>query len=175
MPRFSEIKPFVSDGAWECDFTIDSVFDFLETESKAPGGIDLDPDFQRQHVWTEAQQIAWLEYLLRGGRTGRVLYFNSPSWKSYGAEGGMTLVDGKQRLEALRRFKANEIPIFGHYRREWTGFPRMHLGRIKVNVNTLQTRAEVIQWYIDMNAGGTPHTSDEIALAKRLLAEEIGI
>ena len=34
-------------------------------------GIDLDPDFQRAHVWAEAQQIAYVEYQLRGGISGK--------------------------------------------------------------------------------------------------------
>lgn len=33
---------------------------------------------------------------------------------------------------------------------------------IKVNVNDLKTEKEVLQWYVDMNAGGTPHTKEEI-------------
>jgi hypothetical protein len=39
-------------------------------------------------------------------------------------------------------------------------------------VNDLRTRKEVLQWYLDLNTGGTIHTSDEIEKVKRLLAAE---
>ena len=31
-----------------------------------------------------------------------------------------------------------------------------------LNVNDLKSEKEVLQWYVDMNAGGTPHSSEEI-------------
>ena len=34
--------------------------------------------------------------------------------------------------------------------------------RFTVAIYALQTRAEVLQHYIDINAGGTPHSADEI-------------
>lgn len=40
---------------------------------------------------------------------------------------------------------------------------------IKLNVNDLKTEREVLQWYIDMNAGGTPHTAEEIERVKKLI------
>src|ERR1700749_4121131 len=33
-------------------------------------GLDLEPDFQRGHVWTEEQRIRYVEYVLRGGEGG---------------------------------------------------------------------------------------------------------
>lgn len=40
---------------------------------------------------------------------------------------------------------------------------------VKLNVNDLKTEREVLQWYIDMNAGGTPHTMEEIDRVKKLI------
>ena len=37
------------------------------------------------------------------------------------------------------------------------------------NVNDLKTEKEVLQWYVDMNAGGTPHTSEEINRVKKMI------
>ena len=30
--------------------------------------LDIDPDFQRAHVWNEDKQIAFMEYLFKGGQ-----------------------------------------------------------------------------------------------------------
>ena len=40
-----------------------------------------------------------------------------------------------------------------------------------LNVNNLKSEKEVLQWYIDMNAGGTPHTSEEIKRVKKMIEE----
>ena len=38
-----------------------------------------------------------------------------------------------------------------------------------LNVNDLKSEREVLQWYIDMNVGGTPHTTEEIERVKKLI------
>lgn len=171
--RFHHIPQFTRAGSWECGFPFDRVWKQLE-EWKIDYQADLDPDFQRAHVWTEDQQIAWLEFFFRGGKTGRVIYMNCPEFGGgkHGKDAkdpGMVLVDGKQRLEALRRFMDNEIEIFGSLYRDFEDGPTMVYGVLKINMNDLPTRAEVIQWYIEMNSGGTPHTEAELAKARELL------
>jgi len=173
LTKFQDIPAFTRDGSWECDYDPQSALEFIkECQTRSYGSkLQIDPDFQRGHVWTEQQQIAWLEFFFRGGKTGRVIYLNHPGWmRDY--DGDFVLVDGKQRIEALRRFYANEIPIFGSYFREFTDKSRHSLINIRININTLKTRAEVLKWYIEMNAGGTPHTPEEIEKVRDLLKKE---
>lgn len=40
-----------------------------------------------------------------------------------------------------------------------------------LNVNNLKSEKEVLQWYVDMNAGGTPHASEEIERVKKMIEE----
>ena len=84
---------------------------------------------------------------------------------------GMYCVDGLQRLTAMRRFLKNEIPIFGTYCNEFEDSNALYSIPIKFNVNCLQTRKEMLQWYIDMNSGGTIHSEEEINRVKKLLSE----
>jgi hypothetical protein len=86
-------------------------------------------------------------------------------------KGPFVIVDGKQRLEAIRRFLNNEIQVCGSYRREFTDTLRI-TQTLKINVNDLRTRAQVLQWYIEFNAGGTPHTEAEIDRVRELLKAE---
>ena len=132
--------------------------------------LDLDPDFQRGHVWTIEQQTAYVEYNIRGGMSGREIYFNCKGWSGR-YEGPFVIVDGKQRLQAARQFLANKVPVFGGYY-----FSEIE-GRLPSNasfnfcVNDLKTRAEVLKWYLEMNSGGTPHTPAEIAKVQTMLTE----
>lgn len=171
LTRFQDIPQFTRSGNWACDFGIDDVWSQIKKwQTPEQGSLDISPDFQRAHVWSEAQQIAWLEFFMRGGRTGRIFYFNHPGWMGLW-KGDFVIVDGKQRLEAVRRFTENEIQVFGSYRSEFTDRLRIHQS-LKLHVNDLKTRAEVLQWYIEFNSGGTPHTDAEIARVRKLLDAE---
>jgi hypothetical protein len=130
--------------------------------------LDLNPDFQRGHVWTREQQIAYVEFKLRGGRGSNTILFNCKGWM-HSFEGPYVLVDGKQRITAVLAFLHDEIPAFGHLYSEFTGKLRMTGADFVIQVNDLKTRAEVLQWYIELNAGGTPHTQEEIEKVKQLL------
>jgi hypothetical protein len=174
LTRFQDIPQMTQAGSWECDFDLEGAWHQIKKWVAAEDGtspLDLNPDFQRAHVWTEAQQIAWLEFWLRGGKTGRVLYFNHSGWFRKW-DGDFVVVDGKQRIEAIRRFLDNEIPTYGSLCREFTDMPRAFVQTIKINVNDLQSRAAVLQWYIEFNAGGTPHTDADIQRVRELLEAE---
>lgn len=88
-------------------------------------GLEMNPDFQRGHVWTETQQIRYVEYFLRGGISARTIYFNSPNFLM--GELPFVLVDGLQRITALLRFLNNEIKAFGLYYREFEGRTDLNL------------------------------------------------
>ena len=79
------------------------------------------------------------------------------------------------RWGRMSRFVNNEIPIFGLYYKDFEDKPRMR-HTLRFNVNDLKSEKEVLQWYVDMNAGGTPHTSEEIdrvkAMIKQIESEE---
>jgi hypothetical protein len=177
--RFGDIPQLTRDGEWQCNFPLADVWRQVGDWVKGTDGdlcLDLNPDFQRAHVWTEAQQIAWIEFILRGGKTGRVLYLNHPRWARYNHDSPyaeFVVVDGKQRIEAIRRFVENEIPVFGSHYREYTDNLRLTRTML-INVNNLQSRAAVLQWYLEFNAGGTPHTDAEIQRVRELLEAEKG-
>lgn len=131
-------------------------------------GLILEPAFQRGHVWTDQQQIEFVEFQLRGGKTGKDLYFNDPrynNWDNPYAE--YVCVDGLQRLTALLKFLSNEIPVFGHYYSEFEDVP--YDVSMYWHINDLATQKEVLQWYLEMNSGGTPHSKEELDRVKELL------
>lgn len=36
-------------------------------------------------------------------------------------------------------------------------------------MNHLDSEKEILEWYIDMNSGGTPHTDEEIEIVKNMI------
>ena len=135
-------------------------------------GLELEPDFQRSHVWKPEQQTKYIEWIVRNGKTGKEIYFNCPNWR-LNPQGPIVLVDGLQRMTAVREFLNNNIPIFdGYYINDIDGkFPWLDYG-FRFYVNDLCNRKEVIQWYIDLNENNVAHTKTEINKAKRILEQE---
>jgi hypothetical protein len=171
IPQFTREAPYAVDADW--GYFIRHWVEGKEFSDDTP--LELCPDFQRGHVWTEAQQIAYVEYALRGGKSGRDIYFNCSTWMG-DFNTPLQLVDGLQRVTAVRRFMNNEIPAFGTMFKEYGGQLRVlsgNSGSFKVHVNTLKTRAEVLTWYLEMNSGGTPHSQAELDRVMNLLKEEL--
>ena len=143
--------------------------------------VDLNPDFQREHVWTPAQRVAYLEYVLSGGELGRTLIFATDSWDNLRRDPTFFyLADGKQRLETVRSFLRGELRIFpddarpeGYLFEDFTGVFRGLLYSFRVRVVEVHTRADAIGLYLAINAGGTPHTEAEIAKARALRDAEL--
>jgi uncharacterized protein with ParB-like and HNH nuclease domain len=163
--NFKNIKPLTSKGRYEVNQPLEYLDDVIDRYKKY--GLDLDVEFQRAHVWNEDQQIAFVEFILRGGET-QPLLFNHPNWMG-SFVGDMVLVDGKQRLTALLKFIHNELPVFGGYKKDEIDNLSLSNFDIKVNINNLKTMKEVYKWYIELNSGGTPHTEEEISKVKKLL------
>lgn len=131
--------------------------------------LQLIPNFQRGHRWTEQQRIDFVEFILKGGKTNP-LVFNHPGWMT-SFKGNFVCVDGLQRLTALCMFLDGQLAIFGgHYRSEIEGLETaMKAIYIKMYINDLKTDSEVIEWYLELNSGGTPHTQEELDKARSLI------
>jgi len=96
--------------------------------------------------------------------------FNKPSWHlpvAAGAYDDYVCVDGLQRITAIQGFIGNRFPVFGSF--FWEYRDRMDImNTVRVHVNDLKTKKEVLTWYIEMNSGGTPHSKTEIARVSAL-------
>lgn len=139
--------------------------------------VDLDPDFQRGHVWTEEQRIAYLEYILAGGSYGRELRWNSPNWMNWRNKTSfqpLVLVDGKQRLTSVLKFLNNEVRVYGLLYEKFEDKLCSHSHDFIMFVNNLKTRKEVLEWYLQINRGGVIHTKEEIQKVEELLRNEAG-
>lgn len=166
--RFRDI-PQLPRAFYEVDVPWDAIESHLDRWSPE---LNLDPDYQRAHVWTREQQITYVEYMLQGGEVGKNLTFNAPNWNGNDAYKGLELVDGKQRLQAVREFTWDNFPAFGHYYSEFEDPISLTDRMFRFKVCRLQTRAEILQLYLNINAGGTPHTQEELDRVRAMLAKE---
>lgn len=179
--KIKDLPQLTKEGDWEVTFSLESL---VKNITQFENGIDctkplqMNPDFQRGHVWSEEQQIKYIEALLiNGAKNARTIYLNSPSWNNIGdfsdRYDDFVCVDGLQRYTAIKRFVNNEIKAYGYYLSEFEDnkiFRRKHF--IRLNVNNLKSKKEVLKWYLEINTNGTPHTKEEIERVKNLLENE---
>jgi hypothetical protein len=168
MPRFQDI-PQMTIAYYSVNQPWRDLAERLSKWGNINGEIDLNPDYQRGNVWTKKQKIAYIEYVLRGGISGRDIFWNCPGWMG-NFRGPMELVDGKQRVTAVLEFQENKFKVFGYYFREYSD-ELDYVGHwFLFYVNNLENREDIIQWYLDLNSG-TPHKRKDIQKAENLLKE----
>lgn len=156
--NFNEI-PLYPSAHWEVNIGFRELKQHLRRHLEDPSlPLDLDPDFQRGHVWTMEQRTSYIEYLLRGGEHGKTIVCNCPGWPV--GPGPYQLLDGKQRLESALLFLDGRVPAFGKTFPEFTGRMRFFVG-FKWRILALPDRAACLRYYLDMNTGGTPHSEGD--------------
>lgn len=156
-PQYKSLSGDGRDGEWVLGFAI--------------------PPFQRQHVWTRQQEIAFVDSARKGFHLGSYMFNTTLSLKEalrtdengrqyYFAD--LWLLDGMQRLTALQRFFDDEFPVAGLY---WSEVPQIDRRFILRDVHftsyeTHLTDEKVMREIYDaMNFGGTAHREEERAVA----------
>ena len=167
--KFSEITKFTQRPSYHVNVGLDYIENWIQDNINELN-LQLNPDFQRGHVWTKEQQTAYMEYLLQGGQSGRDFYFNKIGGMLHFTDlkSEFVCVDGLQRITAIFAFIHNEIPVFGHYCNQFDGL-RMAGVMFSMYVNDLKSKKDVLKWYIEMNSGGTPHTKEEIERVRKMM------
>lgn len=171
IKTFNDVPQYIesTSSLWSAHYDWKSMGQWWDENTAREEGIiiELEPDFQRGHVWTEHQQISYVEHCLRGGSTGRVVYFNQKG-SLHDSRVPYVLVDGLQRMTAVRKFMCSELKVFGGLTcdgmiqsSKFKKFPTQ-AQFFHIHVNNLQNDADVLAWYLEMNGGGTPHTQEEL-------------
>ncbi|MCC5613034.1 DUF262 domain-containing protein [Nostoc sp. CHAB 5834] len=83
---------------WSTDWTAETILSQLNRNN-----IDLDPTFQRRSAWTERKQSLFIESLILGLPIPQLILAEAP-----GKRGSFIVIDGKQRLLAIRKFGSSD-------------------------------------------------------------------
>lgn len=126
------------------------------------------PPFQRPLVWSKEQMIRFVESAWLGLHLGTYVVNIMDFVNSTDAHPlDRLLIDGQQRLNALRAYWDNEFPVFGSYWSEvFEDKPVYRRFRnIQFGMGEVQIKDEAIlrDLYNRLNFGGTAHTDDQRA------------
>jgi len=147
--------------------------------------LELNPEFQRGHVWKLNQQIAFVENLLRGIDINKTIRFNDLTMRPHDdadeiLKNKIICIDGLQRLTAIIDFVDGKYKVFNNQLSydDILNHPDKASMRRIFNSALLQfeflqitSYKEVLKYYIDLNLGGVAHTPADIQIAKDILKE----
>jgi len=175
-----------------CDLTWEQIRNYvlgLPQYDEQPSGVelpwDLNPPYQRDSVWTVQQQEDFIGHCLGGG-IRPMIYVQQWDLGSPNLPPGVNsicdtrneVVDGKQRIEAMLAFIRGDIASNTWHdgkvhRYRWEDLSRGERGmggptREKIGFMDCSLEQRV-NWYLRINGGGTPHTSDDLEKARALL------
>ncbi|MCP4427240.1 MAG: hypothetical protein GY803_22355 [Chloroflexi bacterium] len=83
----------------------------------------------------------------------------------------MELVDGQQRITAVRAFLNGDILAYGAHFHEYEDRLPLH-ATFAFWVNNLPNRTDVLRWYLELNEGAIAHSPEELERVRQLLAQE---
>lgn len=149
-------------------------------QAELDGGVfNLNPDFQRGHVWSREKQIGYVENLLRGTAPLEIK-FNCAKFHDFSAEAtgmhgyDMVCVDGLQRLTAVVDFMDGKFKIFGGRYDEASLLKTAFSPRRKhllFQIYDVKDYGDLIQFYLDLNTGGVVHEESELDRVRKLQQE----
>jgi hypothetical protein len=126
------------------------------------------PPFQRPAVWTEAQNVSFLENAWRGVHLGTYVVNKNEDFDEKRQKfpvSDLWLIDGQQRLRAVDAYLRGSFPVFGHFwgdlsRREQRRFESLEFSKSVVHEGD---EAKLRFLYDCLNFGGVRHTDDQRA------------
>lgn len=122
------------------------------------------PAFQRQQVWTQEQQIKFIESAWKNIPLGTFM-IHRMDWVAGGEPLPFSgwVVDGQQRLTAIDAYWKDGFSVFGARwsevpRRDQRDFNFIKFSHYEINV---RSEEEIKELYLLMAFGGTAHTEDD--------------
>lgn len=134
------------------------------------------PEYQRELVWTLEQKENLIKSILAGNPIGDFLfkkdYERHPNGRINECAVLWSVIDGQQRVNAIREFIDNKFTIDDKYFKSlkyWDARSFIEGYQIKVISIENITLEEEINIYLQRNCGGTMHTKEELEKAKSFL------
>ena len=162
------------------DFRLDTIVDMVEGDHHWES-FNLNPDYQRSHVWANDQASKFVGFLIEGGQPPLIFLQrydtdkNAPKGSEYWNL-PIEVIDGQQRIRAIYGWMKDQYPATLTDGREiWfhdtDEIDRRCLPHIRVAFVDI-SREERLKFYLSLNRGGTIHTDAEINRVRDLLDKE---
>ena len=133
-------------------------------------GVDMDVDYQREHVWTKADKIALIDSIFNNIEIGKFVFVQRDmrvNGKLY------EILDGKQRLTAITEFVEDRLKYKGFYFSELSYHDQYKFTDCNVSYGYLENpdKRAIFETFIKLNTCGKPMANKHINHVRQLLSE----
>ncbi len=130
-------------------------------------GVDFNPDYQRDLVWTQEQKIALIDSIFNNVDIGKFTFIKHEYSRDFFYE----ILDGKQRLSTLCEYYEDRFAWKGKYFSELHGLDAHHFTGFSVAYGEVGEISEqqIYKLFIKMNTSGTPISQDHLQRIKSLI------
>ncbi|GAA4879801.1 hypothetical protein GCM10023310_69970 [Paenibacillus vulneris] len=132
-------------------------------------GIDFDPDYQREHVWSLEDKVSLIDSIYNNIDIGKFVYVHL----GYSVEKMYEILDGKQRIRAILDFYEDKFPYNGLYFSEMTNRDQDHFENYPISCAEVReaTRAQKLRYFIKLNTGGRIMSTEHLDKVRLMLNE----
>jgi len=120
-------------------------------------GIDMNPKYQRDLIWTEEQKIDLIDSIFNDRDIGKFVLVEVNFKEN---EPGYQILDGKQRLNTLIEFWEDRLIYKGLKYSELSPTDRRNFNRVSISMAKIGernlTEKKIIEYFIYLNKTGTP-------------------
>jgi len=140
-------------------------------------GFDLDPDYQREHIWTEQQKIDLIDSIFRNIDIGKFTIIRRP-WGNDPHKPATPLLyevlDGKQRITAIVDYFLNRFKYKGKYFSELCPRDRGHFKHYRISYAECEplTQEQKYRYFLKLNTCGTPVDPNHIKKVQEMWEKE---
>mgnify|MGYP006304454475 CR=1 FL=1 len=132
-------------------------------------GIDFDVEYQREHVWTIKDKVSLIDSIFNNIDIGKIVLVQ----RDYSADVFYEVLDGKQRITAIRDFYEDRFKYNGYYYSELSRTDKHKFGNHAIALGYLENpdKHAIFESFIKLNTCGKPMAKKHIDHVQKLLDE----
>jgi len=133
-------------------------------------GVDFDVDYQCEHVWELTDKVVLIDSIFNNIDIGKFVFV----WRDFGVKEKLyEIVDGKQRLTALKEFYEDRFMYKGYFFSELNPVDKNKFESHNIVYEYLENsdKRAIFETIFKLNTTGKPMKNKDIEKVKKLLHE----
>jgi hydrogenase maturation factor len=133
-------------------------------------GLNLDPEYQREHVWTIEDKISLIDSIFNNIDIGKFVYVHL----GYSGEYIYEVLDGKQRIRAILDFYEDRFKYKGKYFSDLSNRDQDHFDGYSISYAEIQnaTYEQKLKYFLKLNTGGRIMAKEHLEKVQKMLDEK---
>lgn len=132
-------------------------------------GVDMNPDYQRDFVWSEEDKVALIDSIFSNIDIGKFVFIHNEYTDDFLYE----ILDGKQRLRAILDFYENRFAYNGKYYNDLSAYDKCWFENTRISVAEISkaNKPDILKYFVMLNTTGKTMSHDHIDKIKKMLEE----